>query len=117
MRMLLRVFTVVAVLCVAAEGAATPLSATEKADFLGAGIPACIASAEKSQVKTVNWAIYCNCMMEKMAGDMTKEDALEMFVASDADRKSMGQDFASKWVASHESTLRACLKSGMQAAR
>jgi hypothetical protein len=117
MKVLLRLFTVVVVLCVSAEVAATPLSETEKANFLSTGVPACIAGAEKSQVKTVDWTVYCNCMMEKMANDMTKEDALEMFVASDADRKSMGQNIATKWVTSHEGTVRACLKSGMQAAR
>jgi hypothetical protein len=29
----------------------------------------------------------------------------------------MGQNIATKWVTSHEGTVRACLKSGMQAAR
>jgi len=108
-----RVFTVLAALCISANVAATPLSPSDKASFIGSGIPACIAGGEKSQVTTVNWPVYCQCVMEKMADDFTKEDVFAIFVASEENRSAVGSAITSKWVNTHQGTVRACLKTSL----
>jgi hypothetical protein len=109
----LRVFTVLAALCITANVAATPLSPNDKASFIASGIPACIAGGEKSQVTTVNWPVYCQCIMEKMADDFTKEDVFAIFVATDANRNAVGSAITSKWLSAHQGTVRACLKTSL----
>jgi hypothetical protein len=113
MKTLLTVLTAMTVLCFAGNAAATPLSASEKADFVSSGVPACVASGEKAQVKTVNWPVYCNCIMGKMSDDITKEDVMAIWVASEASRHSVRSAISSNWLRTHESTVRACLKSSI----
>jgi hypothetical protein len=113
MKPLLTILTAITVLSFAGSVAATPLSASEKADFVSSGVPACIASGEKAQVKTVNWPVYCNCIMGKMSDDITKEDVMSIWVASEGNRPSIGSAISSNWLRTHESTVRACLKSSI----
>ena len=113
MFMTLRIFTLLIALCTAAEAAATPLSPHDKEGFVSSGAAACIANGQKSQVASIDWPVYCNCVMGKMAEDITKEDVLAIFVASDTDRKAVATAMSSKWMRAHQSDVRACLKDSL----
>lgn len=70
-----------AIACFAGTVAATPLNASEKADFVRSGVSSCIASGEDAQVRMIGWPTYCSCIIGKMSDDMTREDVMAVWNA------------------------------------
>ena len=108
-----RIFTVLFVLSTATQANATPLSPNDKEGFVRSGAAACVANGRQSHAASIDWPAYCTCVMGKMAEDITKEDVLAIFVASDADRRAVATAMSSKWMRAHQNDVRACLKDSL----